>query len=301
MTTSHAEPADPAEWSSSRRASSVPLPPRTRCPTGRERPQKLLWKTHANKPSTLTATLSDERVFDLARDRRTRRRRCATSPPTRLRTSSSRMRATSAIVWMTFAGSLSVPRRVCGARNGASVSTRMRSMSTARAACRRCSFFGYVMLPAKLIQYPRSAHSLCDRGVAAEAVDHDAFRRTLIQDSKDLGPRVTYVDDHRLPGLVRQRDVRLQRPDLVFFGRSHPEEVQTALPDGHHPGVVEQLLDPRARRLVEVPGIVGMHPRRGEDTGDRIRQLEGRGRRRRVHADAQQAVDTRRPRGLDHQ
>ena len=139
-------------------------------------------------------------------------------------------------------------------------------MSTARAACRRCSFFGYVTLPAKLIQY-RARRTLERSRVAAEAMDHDALRRTLIQDSKDLGPRVADVDDHRLPGLVRERDVRLQRPDLVFFARSHAEEVQAALPDGHHPRVVEQLLDPGARRLVEVPGIVGMHPRRGEDLG----------------------------------
>src|SRR5207342_1911032 len=82
-----------------------------------------------------------------------------------------------------------------------------------------------------------------DDRVAAEAVDNDALRRSLIQYSKDVGPRVADVDHERLAGVVRQRDLRPERPLLVLLRRVHPEEVETALPHGQHPRVVQELFD----------------------------------------------------------
>jgi hypothetical protein len=52
----------------------------------------------------------------------------------------------------TFWGAFARPRSFCGARNGESVSTKSRSSGTAAAATRRCSFFGYVTLPANEVQ-----------------------------------------------------------------------------------------------------------------------------------------------------
>ena len=166
-------------------------------------------------------------------------------------TSTSRTRAISAIVVMTFAGSLSRPRIVCGARNGLSVSTRMRS-SVER--LRRLT----EVLVLRIRDVAREAHPVAarralarDDRVAAEAVDHDALRRSLIQYSKDVGPRVADVDHERLAGVVRQRDLRLERALLVLPGRMHPEVVQAALPHGQHAGVVQELLDPGAGVPVE--------------------------------------------------
>ncbi len=140
----------------------------------------------------------------------------------------------------------------------------------------------------------------CDRGVAAEAVDHHALGGTLIEDSKDVGPRVADMDHHRLARLVRQGDVGLQHPDLILGGRVHPEVVQAALPHTDHACVVQQFLDPGRGRLIEVGGVVRVHARRGEHTLEGIGQFGGTGARGGVDTDADQPVDARGLRGLDH-
>ena len=76
----------------------------------------------------------------------------------------------------------------------------------------------------------RRALPVCDEGVAAETVDHDPLRRSFIQYSKDVGPRVADVYHERLAGVVRQCDLRPERPILVLLGRAHPEVVEPALP-----------------------------------------------------------------------
>ena len=65
--------------------------------------------------------------------------------------------------------------------------------------------------------------------------------------------------------------------------------------------VVEEFLDPGPRRRVEKLRVVGVHPSRGEDTGDRIGQLERPRGGRGVHADADQSVHAGLPGGLDHE
>src|SRR5207253_6198742 len=65
------------------------------------------------------------------------------------RGSSPRTSASTVSVWTTFAGSFSRPRTGWGARYGLSVSARIRSAGTRRAAPRRSSAFGYVTFPAK--------------------------------------------------------------------------------------------------------------------------------------------------------
>jgi hypothetical protein len=140
----------------------------------------------------------------------------------------------------------------------------------------------------------------CDRSVAREAVDHDPVGRTLIEDSKDIRPRVADVDDHRLAGLVRQRDVGPEDPDLILGWRTHPEVVEPTLPHADHAGVVHELLDPGARLRVEGGGVVGMHPGRREHTLDGIGELGRVGARGHVDADADQPTHPSTPRGLDH-
>ena len=78
-------------------------------------------------------------------------------------------------------------------------------------------------------------------------------------------------------------------------------EVQATLPDRHHPGIVEELFDPRPCRRIEQVRVVGMHPRRGEDAGDRIGQLERSSRARGVHTHADQPIHACLPRSLDHE
>src|SRR5262249_46448799 len=63
-------------------------------------------------------------------------------------TSTPRVCARAATVWMTNAGSFRFPRTGCGARYGQSVSASRRSAGTAAAAARSSSAFGYVTLPA---------------------------------------------------------------------------------------------------------------------------------------------------------
>ena len=133
-----------------------------------------------------------------------------------------------------------------------------------------------------------------DRGVAAEAVDHDVLGRTLIQDSKHVLPRVADVDHQRLGRLVRERDVGLERADLILAWRVHAEVVETALPDRHDEPVVQELLDawrppPRRRRSRRGDACPPWrtHPRatrRSRATGGsfpRPRRRRGAGRRRR--------------------
>src|SRR6185437_2755597 len=55
--------------------------------------------------------------------------------------SSFRASASASSVWMTYAGSLRLPRTGCGARYGASVSARIRSTGTSRALSRRSTAF----------------------------------------------------------------------------------------------------------------------------------------------------------------
>ena len=87
---------------------------------------------------------------------------------------------------------------------------------------------------------------------------------------------------------------------LILVGRVHPEIVQAALPHTDHACVVEQFLDPCRGGLIEVGGVVGMHARRGEHTLEGIGQFGGSGARGGVDTDADQPVDARGLRGLDH-
>jgi hypothetical protein len=131
-------------------------------------------------------------------------------------------------------------------------------------------------------------------------VDDHTLRRSLIQYSKDVRPRVADVDHEGLAGVVRQGDLRLERTLLILPGRMHPEEVEAALPHGQHAGVVQELLDASPSVPVERARVVGVHACRGEHTLDRIGQLERPTARFGVHADADQAIDARGLRGLDH-
>ena len=215
-------------------------------------------------------------------------------------TSSPRTRAISAIVAMTFAGSLSRPRSFCGARNGLSVSTKMRSEVE-----RLRGLTEVVVLRVRDVAgeaHPVAARRALARdvGVAAEAVDHHPLGRSLIQYSKDVGPRLADVDHEGLTGLVGQRDVDLEDPLLILYGRVHPEEVEAALPHPEHAGIVEQLLDPGAGLGVETAGVVGVHARRGEHPLDPVGQLERPPARFGVHAHADQPLDAGGLRGLDH-
>ena len=108
------------------------------------------------------------------------------------------------------------------------------------------------------------------------------------------------MDHEGLAGVVRQGDLRLERTLLILPGRMHPEEVEAALPHGQHAGVVQELLDASPSVPVERARVVGVHACRGEHTLDRIGQLERPTARFGVHADADQAIDARGLRGLDH-
>jgi hypothetical protein len=105
-----------------------------------------------------------------------------------------------------------------------------------------------------------------EEGVTAEAVDHDALRRTLIQDPHRVRPRVSDMNHQRLARLVRKGDVGPERADLLVLGRKHPEPIQAAFPHGHHARVVKELLDPGRCGRVEPLRIVRMHPRGREHT-----------------------------------
>ena len=126
------------------------------------------------------------------------------------------------------------------------------------------------------------------------------LRRTLIQDSKHVVPRVADVDHQRLGRLVRQRDVCRERADLILAWRVHAEVVETALPDPDDERVVQQLLDASGGRRVEGVRVVRMHAGRGEHTLERLGELERTEARFHVHADADQPVDADGLRSLDH-
>ena len=125
-------------------------------------------------------------------------------------TGSARSCASASIVTTTLAGSLSCPRSFCGDRNGQSVSTNNRSIGSAAAAWPQVLVLRIRDVAGEADPVAARRALARDLRVAAEAVDHDVLGRTLIQDSKDVGPRVADVDHHRLAGVVRQRDVHLE-------------------------------------------------------------------------------------------
>ena len=131
-------------------------------------------------------------------------------------------------------------------------------------------------------------------------MEHHLLRRTLIEHSKDVGPRVANVDDERQPGLAREPDMGPKDPLLILARRPHPEEVETALADPHDERVAEQLLDLGARPRVELARLVGMHAGRGEHAAERLGELERPAARPGVDADANERLDAGRPRYLDN-
>ena len=153
---------------------------------------------HPTEPSTLTATLR-------ANGRSPSRQRpgkafsaFAVVASASSSIGSSRTFASSASVSSTFCGALSDPRSRCGARNGLSVSTRMRSERHHRGRLAHVTVLRirHVAGEGQPVAAPRTLAS--DVGVAGEAMDHDVLRGTLIQHSKGVVPRVAHVHDHRL-------------------------------------------------------------------------------------------------------
>ncbi len=130
-------------------------------------------------------------------------------------------------------------------------------------------------------------------------MDHDALRRTLIQDVHRVGPCLPDMDDDRLARLVRKGDVGAEHADLIVRGRKHPEPVEAALPHGNHARVVQELLDPARRSRIESVGIVGVNPCGREHTLECIGDLERSAARFDVHTDADQPLDAGGLRGLD--
>src|SRR6266849_511474 len=97
-----------------------------------------------------------------------------------------RASASTATVWTTYAGSFVLPRTGCGARYGQSVSARINSVGTARAASRKSSAFAYVTFPANDTYQPRStasASSAGDEKQCSTTVPSNHCRRTETRSS----------------------------------------------------------------------------------------------------------------------
>ena len=122
-----------------------------------------------------------------------------------------------------------------------------------------------------------------EAGVAAEAVDHDALRRTLIQDPQGVGPRV--ADMHAPPACPTRSKGRCgsgTHGSASSAGRKHPEPVETALPTATTRGSCRSSsiradggrVEPAARRA-GAPPRSRTHPRvnrRSRATGGSFRR-----------------------------
>ena len=236
----------------------LPSLPPSPVPNGRERPRKLLWKSHANKPSTLTCNLerTNERVFDL-REPGNAASALRGSPPHASRPRRGYAR----------------PRRSCGRRSpvrcrspGASA-----ERGTARPSPRGCGRCprrappgGGVVL--RVRDVAGEADPVAALG-ALRAIAASPLKQWIATRSAEPSSRTRRTSGHasRTWTTIGFRTRSTARcapsasgPGLLCAIASGRSPGRT--PRRPRPGVVEELLDPRACRLVEVPASWGCIP-----------------------------------------
>ena len=226
------------------------------------------------------------------------------SPPSRATAFSNGVAAHArdrASVIITFAGSLSVPRSFCGARNGA-VGLDEQPVERHRGG----------RLPQVLVLRIRHVAREAHEVAARRALPRDVRRRRRSSGSPRAPPNPHRALEGR-PATRRGRGRRAacrtrsttrcgpEAPDPGRRPGSACGSSRARTPPRRSPG--GPRASPRARRrrsVVEGRRVVGMHARRGEDTLERIGELERSAARFGVDAHADQPVDAGGPRGLHH-